>query len=223
MRTRRLVVLLSVGLVCVAAPLAADVAVSTSNPSVSADIGLRLGELMGVESDMMSALSDDHLRRLGTPFAGRPGADDAHILSASELDALPPLRGNRQWRCMTEALYFEARGETIVGQYAVAEVILNRVESASYPASICGVVHQGTGRRYACQFTYTCDGVPELISDQQAWHRAGHIARIMMEDAPRSLTAGATHYHAARVNPRWARVYPRTSQIGAHIFYRQQY
>ena len=124
---------------------------------------------------------------------------------------------------MTEALYFEARGETIVGQYAVAEVILNRVESASYPASICGVVHQGTGRRYACQFTYTCDGVPELISDQQAWHRAGQIAHIMMEDAPRSLTAGATHYHAARVNPRWARVYPRTSQIGAHIFYRQQY
>jgi len=226
MKPRRLIVTLGLTLAMGAGPLSADVSFSTSTPSVTVDIGIRLGALMGVEATSLSGVSGDRLRQIGTPFVGRQDASDSvtsHILSAEALDALPRPRGNSQWRCMTEALYFEARGETIEGQYAVAEVILNRVDSANYPDTICDVVYQGNGRRYACQFTYSCDGIPEVVTDQQAWNRAGQIARIMMEDAPRSLTAGATHYHADRVNPRWARIYPRTSQYGQHIFYRQQY
>ncbi|PWK60483.1 cell wall hydrolase [Roseicyclus mahoneyensis] len=220
----RICVALCAAAVTLATSAWADVTVSTSNPPVDTGIGVRLGALMGLETSSLSGLSGDRLRRIGAPFIG-PSEDalDGRLMSGSDLDALPEPRGDAQWRCMTEAIYFEARGETIEGQYAVAEVILNRVDSANYPDTVCGVITQGTGRRYACQFTYTCDGIPEVITDQRAWNRAGQIARIMLDDAPRPLTAGATHYHADWVNPHWARVYPRTATYGTHIFYRQQY
>ena len=240
MANRRIGAIFCAAMLVLGAGAQADVTMSTSTPGVGIEIdsgfdtaldtvpdtgiGSRIGALMGIETASLSGLSGDRVRQIGAPFTGasRSGRD-ARIMSAHRLDALPRPRGNAQWRCMTEAIYFEARGETIEGQYAVAEVILNRVDSSNYPDSVCGVVNQGTGRRYACQFTYTCDGIPEIVTDQRAWNRAGNIARIMLDDAPRDLTAGATHYHADYVNPNWARVYPRTARYGSHIFYRQQY
>jgi hypothetical protein len=221
MTLRRIHAAVCAALILGAAPAAADVTLSTSTPSTESAIGTRIGALMGVEATSLSGLSRDRIRRLGAPFDGQGG--DGRVMSVAELDRMGRARGNAQWRCLTEALYFEARGETVEGQYAVAEVILNRVDNANYPGSICEVVNQGTGRRYACQFTYTCDGIPEVVTDNRAWNRLGHIARIMMEGAPRDLTSGATHYHADWVNPTWARVYPRTARYGQHIFYRQQY
>ena len=129
--------------------------------------------------------------------------------------------GGAQWRCLTEAIYFEARGEPITGQMAVAEVVLNRVDAANYPETVCDVVYQGTGRLHACQFSYTCDGTPETVTDRNAWEIAGKIARSLIDGAPRELTHAAMHYHADYVDPYWARVYPQTAQVGRHIFYRQ--
>lgn len=134
----------------------------------------------------------------------------------------PAPRKDAQWRCLAEALYFEARGESVKGQFAVAEVILNRVKSRKFPNTVCGVINQGTGRKFACQFTYTCDGRKEVINEPRAFERMGKIARAMLDGAPRRLTSGATHYHTKSVNPRWARVYPRTSTIGYHHFYKQK-
>jgi Cell wall hydrolyses involved in spore germination len=74
------------------------------------------------------------------------------------------------------------------GQFAVGEVILNRVESAAYPQSLCGVVKQGTGRKYACQFSYNCDGNPKVVNEQDAWDRVGKIAAILLDGAARDLT-----------------------------------
>jgi len=136
------------------------------------------------------------------------------------LDQLPEAAGGSEWECLAEALYFEARGERLKGQFAVAEVILNRVDSARYPDTVCAVVNQGTGKRYQCQFTYTCDGHAENIHEPKAWERVGKVARLMLDGAPRVLTAGATHYHTKAVNPRWAHTYPRTATIGVHHFYR---
>ncbi len=129
--------------------------------------------------------------------------------------------GDDQWRCLAEAIYFEARGESVKGQFAVAEVILNRVDSATFPDTICDVVHQGTGRKYQCQFTYTCDGYKEVINEPKTFKRVGKVAQVMVQNgAPRDLTDGATHYHTKAVNPRWARQFPRTTTIGVHHFYR---
>jgi hypothetical protein len=203
-------------------PLRAEVTVSSSTPPADTALGTRIGALMGVETSSMAGLSRDRIRRIGAPFTGRDSGS-GRVTDVAALDQMGRARGNRQWRCLTEALYFEARGETIEGQYAVAEVILNRVEHANYPGTICGVVNEGTGRRNACQFSYTCDGRPEVVTEDRVWNRLGHVARIMMDGAPRDLTRGATHYHADWVDPDWARVYPRTAHYGHHIFYRQQY
>ena len=138
------------------------------------------------------------------------------------IDALPAASGGDEWACLAEALYFEARGESVKGQFAVAEVILNRVDSAQFPDSICDVVNQGTGRKYACQFTYTCDGYKEIINEPRAFKRVGKVADLMVNGAPRPLTDGAMYYHTRAVSPRWSRKFTRTTSIGEHHFYRPE-
>jgi spore germination cell wall hydrolase CwlJ-like protein len=141
-------------------------------------------------------------------------------LSKVWLDAQPKATGGPEWRCLTEALYFEARGETVKGQFAVAEVIMNRVTSERFPKSACAVIYQGTGKKYQCQFTYTCDGLKETIAEPKAWDRVSKVARAVIDGRAPKLTRGATHYHTTAVKPKWSRVYTKTAAIGDHIFYR---
>ena len=179
--------------------------------AAEAPLASRLASVLGPEG--MTAARAMAGRRAELP-EGRIRYDRAWI------DRLPRVGGGPAWQCLTEALYFEARGESVRGQFAVAEVILNRVDSHAYPDTVCAVVNQGTGRRYQCQFTYTCDGHAERVHERGAWARAGKIARLMLDGAPRALTHGATHYHTKAVSPRWSRAYPRTATIGVHHFYR---
>lgn len=131
------------------------------------------------------------------------------------------LAEDRQFQCLQEAIYHEARGESIAGQFAVAEVILNRVDRENYPGSICGVVHQNAHLRNACQFSYACNGRSRGMREPQARALAGQIAQVMIDGAPRDLTDGATHFHTTAVRPRWSRSFARTAHIGAHLFYRE--
>jgi spore germination cell wall hydrolase CwlJ-like protein len=149
-----------------------------------------------------------------------PTSKAAALQSEAWISGQPVANGGDQWRCLAEALYFEARGETAKGLFAVAEVILNRVDSAQYPDSVCGVIQQGTGKRHACQFTYTCDGRPEHVSNPDAFARVGKVARVMLDGAPRNLTNGALFYHTDAVAPSWSRKFDRTASIGVHHFYR---
>jgi hypothetical protein len=127
--------------------------------------------------------------------------------------------GDAEWQCLTEAVYFEARGESLSGQIAVAEVILNRVDSPLYPRTVCGVVKQrGSG---GCQFSYICDGRTDRMREKAAADLAGRIARAMLDGAPRVLTEGATSFHTRSVRPGWSRRYIQTASIGAHLFYRK--
>ena len=139
----------------------------------------------------------------------------------SRLLSLPVPKSDKQMSCLAEALYFEARGEPIKGQLAVGEVILNRVEDSRYPSSICKVVNQGTGRRFACQFTYTCDGKLETVHERKPYEMALKIAKILMTTHDRKLTRGSTHYHSNYVDPKWSKKFERVAKFGRHIFYRQ--
>lgn len=196
----------------------AEVTLSASNnPTIA--LTDRLGTLFGAERQAISTLREKDLSRLIDAPSARTPSDE--LFSNSRLATLPAAKGDKNWACLAEALYFEARGETNTGIAGVAEVILNRVDDRRYPNSVCGVINQGTGERFRCQFTYTCDGRPETITENQAYVRVGKIAKLMMDGAPRSLTDGATHYHTKAVRPRWARVFPRTATIGYHHFYRQ--
>lgn len=116
-------------------------------------------------------------------------------------------------RCLTEALYFEARGEPLAGQRAVAEVIMNRVDHPAFPKSVCGVVNQSG------QFSYK--GGNLRMRDGAAARRARRVAAELLAGAPRSLTSGATYFHTAYVRPSWTRRFTRTARIGSHIFYRR--
>ena len=136
------------------------------------------------------------------------------------LDAMPQATGGPQWKCLSEALYFEARGEDLWGQIAVAEVILNRADSRRFPDSVCAVVRDGTGRRHRCQFSYYCDGKMEVIGNPSAYERIEKIAAMMIEGRARVLTGGAVFYHTDAVTPSWMSAMVQTTVIGDHIFYR---
>jgi len=124
--------------------------------------------------------------------------------------------------CLREAIYHEARGEDIVGQFAVAEVVLNRVDSTRFPSTVCDVVYQNRHLRNACQFSYACDLLADTLTDPRASHLAGIVAHLALQGFPRLLTDGATHYHAVYVSPSWGEVYQRTARYGAHVFYRSR-
>ena len=145
--------------------------------------------------------------------------DQGKIYSEELLQQLPLLRGNKNWKCLADAIYFEARGETIEGQYAVAEVILNRAASKAYPNNICSVVKQGGLRRDRCQFSYMCDGKFEVIREPKAFARSAKIATIMLKGTPRNLTHGAMYYHSKSVSPSWSKTFHLTTTIGHHHFY----
>lgn len=119
----------------------------------------------------------------------------------------------RDLNCLAEAIYHEARGESTQGQAAVAEVILNRVDSRQFASSVCGVVNQPS------QFSYTIGG-RKAIGNKAAYLRARDIARNALAGAPRVLTGGATYFHTPAVRPSWSHRFQRTVRIGQHIFYR---
>jgi len=126
--------------------------------------------------------------------------------------------------CLTQAIYYEARGENASGLLAVADVVLNRVIDPFYPRSICAVVYQGPldGRGdKGCQFTFTCDGSLGPIHDERAWRKAEKFAEFVLMGFGRNVTNKATHYHADYVSPVWATQLTRTVQIGRHIFYKR--
>ncbi|MES1197096.1 MAG: cell wall hydrolase [Pseudomonadota bacterium] len=137
-------------------------------------------------------------------------------------DAAPVTQqiNTRELHCLSEAVYYEARGETYRGQLAVAEVVMNRVKSGLYPRSVCGVVYQGSQRDIGCQFTFTCDGSVDRRPRGGAWERAQHVAVQVMMGYARPITHRATHYHTMAVNPIWSAGLVETGQIGSHVFYR---
>lgn len=126
----------------------------------------------------------------------------------------------RQHECLSQAIYYEARGESQQGQVAVAEVVMNRVHSPYYPKTVCSVVYQGSDRGTGCQFTFTCDGSLASRPRGRAWTQAQRLATAVMLGYTRPITQRATHYHTFAVNPMWSASLIETTTIGSHIFYR---
>ncbi len=209
----------------------ADVTLSTSSdPTVRLEsaLGDRLTRLLGQERRALGNVSVARIRTItSAPTVslrpverGENRALPAISYTRKWVASQPTATGGADWLCLSEALYFEARGESVKGQVAVAEVILNRVKSRKFPNSVCGVVNQGTGKRNRCQFSYTCDGNPEVVHEPDAYRNVAKIARALLDGAPRNLTVGATYYHNHTVRPRWSRTFTRTASIDGHYFYR---
>lgn len=158
-----------------------------------------------------------------------PDEDDRIVASDSE--AVPPVRSlgelvekisdlpavelDEEMRCLAVAVYYEAKGEPLEGQLAVAQVILNRRDSGRFASSLCGVVYQRG------QFSFTWDGRPDSPSNSAMWQTAQAIAMIAAADDWREIVPDATHFHARRVAPGWSKL-QRVSAVGNHVFYRMR-
>lgn len=190
---------------------------ATLNPQVdpAATVDSRLTTLFGQERNSFAAVAPSRIEAITTPPA-KPADPNAPKVQYDEawLDAQPAASGNAQWSCLAKAIYFEARGESVKGEFAVAEVVANRADSPDFPHDICSVVNEG------CQFSFTCDGRADAIHDGLAYQRAEKIARLILDGAPRPLTDGATYFHTTWVHPDWSHRFQVTAEIGAHIFYR---
>ena len=135
--------------------------------------------------------------------------------------------------CLSLNVYHEAKNQSLVGQAAVAEVVMNRVADSRYPNTVCEVVKQGPHRpswkdpnkehpvRHKCQFSWYCDGKSDNPIDDIHWKRAKEIARLVLHDRIIiDVTEGATHYHATYVSPAWSKHLKKTVHIQDHIFYK---
>jgi N-acetylmuramoyl-L-alanine amidase len=121
--------------------------------------------------------------------------------------------GDAEQDCLATAVYFEAKGEPLRGQLAVAQVILNRIHSGRFPSSVCGVVRQRG------QFSFVHGGhLPSVPRAAAAWHKAVAVARLAVEGTSERPAANALFFHARRVSVGWHAI--RVAQIGNHLFYR---
>jgi len=165
----------------------------------------------------------DDARQAGESDAGKgevTGVDKPLRGPAQRLGLDVPQRAKAE-KCLADAVYFEARGEKVRGQIAVAQVVMNRVFSPYYPGTVCGVVYQNAHRRLSCQFTFACDGKPERIEEPDAWERARKIAKATLDGRLWLPEVGkSTHYHAYWVRPSWVREMRRMYKFGVHTFYR---
>ena len=159
---------------------------------------------------------------------------DAYAFNASVPVSTEPMRpsaafaistaagtdGARALDCLTAAVYYEAASESLDGQRAVAQVVLNRMRHPAFPHSVCGVVFSGSTRQTGCQFTFTCDGSLARKPNARGWARARIIAQAALSGQVYAGVGQATHYHTLWVAPYWSPSLVKVANIGAHTFYR---
>lgn len=211
--------------------------------TAAAEGGFRLAALpqQALESDSDDFIMDAPVERADLPPVGSlpigkndngPGGEtvapkgqvtgeDKRPMSPAEWLKLDEKGRAKAEKCLAEAVYFEARGESVMGQVAVAQVVLNRAFSGKYPDSVCGVVYQNAHRHLRCQFTFACDGIRDVIREPDMWERAKKIAAEMLDGKLWLPEVGkATHYHATYVHPGWVSEMKKLHKVGVHIFYR---
>lgn len=167
---------------------------------------------------------------LGLPVLGMAGIvsfaywNGAQVeRQTEEREAARALRRAKDLRCLAENVYFEARGEPAEGQYAVAEVTLNRTRAANFPHTICGVVHETRWdpslKRWVADFSWTSLGTVSP-DNGPAWRQAMAVATAEYDGLHEAVVPDALFYHSMRVRPTWARTRKVVARIGNHIFYR---
>ena len=175
----------------------------------------------GAQRDRQAELLTARLEQL----RGEPAESALRRVSLTGPAARPFRLGNaldasRDLECLTQAAYYEARGEGRDGMQAVAQVVLNRVRHPAFPKSVCGVVFQGAAARGGCQFSFTCDGSLRARVNPIAWNRARDVASKALSGSVFSTVGNATHFHTTGVAPAWRNSLIQVSQVGHHLFYR---
>jgi len=170
-------------------------------------------EAHGAQASSVLPPDDARARNAAVPFAKGPlGMARPFVFRGSDEDRA------RARECLAAAVLYEA-GDDPVGQSAVAQVVLNRVRHAAFPATICGVVYQGSERRTGCQFTFTCDGSLGRVMPEVAWRRARDVAERALSGHVDRTVGLATHYHTDWVYPYWSPELRKLARVGTHLFF----
>ena len=211
---------------------------------IGSAVGLSLGAAYMAGGLGQVSASHSHVEQIADAASGvlsvsalRPGPapDVANVAQAPQVPAAAPLGAPnpelarvadakptraRELDCLTQAVYFEARGESPRGQAAVATVIMNRVKNPNFPKTVCGVVYQGASHHNGCQFSFACDGQVERVAETTAWSRARQVAARALSGVVLRDVGSATHFHTTDVSPQWGSRMLRVAQVGLHVFYR---
>ncbi len=152
--------------------------------------------------------------------AARPAR--AETISKTEAQAADPI-GEEPTEgailCLARTIYWEAKGEGNAGMHAVANVVMNRLRHKGFPKTICGVVKQGQEQR-VCQFSWWCDGQPDVAEEPEPYTHAKEISRQALNQQLADRTNGALYFHLHGTTPNWAKEYVRTAEVGGHVFYK---
>jgi len=186
-------------------------------PQVRIDASLRqqiTGMSTGVHQQLVVAGKTAQERNAAIPIAGAL----AEMKGFTAIPTSSPQYG-QALKCLTQAIYYEAANEPLLGKQAVAQVVLNRLKHPAYPNSVCGVVYEGANAR-VCQFSFTCDGSLLRTPMVRQWNESQSVARAALAGAVVPEVGSATNYHADYVLPAWAFTLGKLRKIGAHIFYR---
>lgn len=185
------------------------------------------GLLVDGQDRQLEALADRLQRRAQTASTDtgarlllRASLGGAYNPAAAPFRNANVLQSSRELECLTQAVYYESRGEGPSGQAAVAQVVLNRVRHPAFPKSVCAVVFQRAGARNGCQFSFACDGSLRRPREAGAWKRAERVATRAMSGSVMAEVGNATHFHTTGVAPAWGPRLMRVGQVGLHIFYR---
>jgi Cell Wall Hydrolase len=182
------------------------------------DLSLELGPLPVVEPFIIRSVSPEVAREANAQIpmiAGLVPPAKPFRIGTSGTDV------ERAVDCLASTIYYEAGNETLGGQMAVAQVVLNRVRHPAFPKTVCGVVFQGSERRTGCQFSFTCDGsMASRRPSDAVWQRMRGIAISMLSGGVYAPVGNATHYHADYVLPYWSSSLEKVWVEGVHIFYR---
>lgn len=122
--------------------------------------------------------------------------------------------------CLAQAVYFEARSESFESQLAVAQVVLNRVNSKKFPNTVCSVVFQNENRRHKCQFSFACDGLSDKMYNVRAKNFSYGVAEIALNDTE-DITGGALFFHADYVKPYWRKYLTKTVKYDKIVFFKE--
>ena len=165
---------------------------------------------------------DDISAKIATAAPDMPSAVTAPFVAPPFVTSNSSDDASRAADCLTAAVYYEARSQSVEGQRAVAQVVLNRVRDRAFPNSVCGVVYQGAERRTGCQFSFTCNGSMNRPRELGAWDRARTVAAAALGGSVYAPVGAATSFHTTSILPWWASSLARITTVGAHVFYRWQ-
>ncbi|GGX92034.1 cell wall hydrolase [Litchfieldella qijiaojingensis] len=183
---------------------------------------LVLNQTVAAEQEQQAEAAESKAEELEQNVVDDAAPTPAEIITGPEAQAVDPQGEaplDNAITCLARTIYWEARGEEVADMEAVANVVMNRLGNEIFPDTVCGVVMQGS-EEGTCQFSWWCDGRPDIAEEEESYVIAKEIARKALNGQLTDRTDGALYFHHRDVTPDWAAEYLKTAEAGEFLFYK---